>query len=378
MSEKDRNDESLAAKKRKMLHDAQDSIAQLLKEIKHHRFPHYPLEERIVQKKTEIKFAATREKSRRRGTSIVARGEPAIQQGKRVNTCAKKRDSPSRGTGARKESNAIQPDTVTRDRTCKKKAVGPNTPGTPNKNNKAPTPVSLEKTNTKRKILATAASTRPKRNKGIIKSLNQDALVPASDVESSSSPYSRSASPFLPSDGSTDTENSGDEGKVTKNLGKEMSDQPHVSKNTDKHGKKNQPLKEIIVQLTKKITAAQVGKTQTDDTKKQEPCAEEGNPNGEDDGQDKAKARQVDTNQSDKITANQVDEPRLEDMKIQEPSGVEEEPSASDEETEPNDAIKNSDNDVGSDDETANPSERKKSNKITAEQDDEPQTEDTK
>jgi hypothetical protein len=145
MSEKDRNGESLAAKKRKMLHDAHHSIAQLLKEINQHRFPHYPLEERIVQKKTEIKFAATREKSRRRGTSIVARGEPAIQQGKRVNTCAKKRDSPSRGMGARKESNAIRPDTVTRDRTCKKKAVGPNTPGTPNKNNKAPTPVSLEK-----------------------------------------------------------------------------------------------------------------------------------------------------------------------------------------------------------------------------------------
>jgi hypothetical protein len=172
----------------------------------------------------------------------------------------------------------------------------------------------------------------------------------------------------LPSDGSTDTENSGEEGKVIKNLGKEMTDQPHVIKNTDKHGKKNQPLKEIIVQLTKKITEAQVGKTQTDDTKKQEPCAEEGDPNGEDDGQDKSKDRQVDTNQSDKITAIQVDDP----------SGVEEEPSASDEETEPNDAIKNSDNDVGSDDETATPSEPKQSNKITAEQDDEPQTEDTK
>jgi hypothetical protein len=68
-------------------------------------------------------------------------------------------------------------------------------------------------------------------------------LVPASDVESSSSPYSRSASLFLPSDDSTDTENSGDKGKVTKNLGKEMSDQPHVSKNTDKHGNKNEPVK---------------------------------------------------------------------------------------------------------------------------------------
>jgi hypothetical protein len=78
MSETDGNDESLAAKKKKMLHDAKASIAQLLKEIKHHRFPQYPLEDRIVQKNTEIMFAATREKSRHPGTSIVARGEPAI------------------------------------------------------------------------------------------------------------------------------------------------------------------------------------------------------------------------------------------------------------------------------------------------------------
>jgi hypothetical protein len=130
----------------------------------------------------------------------------------------------------------------------------------------------------KRKIFATAASNRPKRNKGIAKSLNQDALVPASDVESNSFHYSRSASPFLPSDGSTYTENSGEEGEVTKNLGKELSDQPAVSKSTKKHGKKTQPLEEIIAQLTKKITADQVGETQTDDTKKQEPSAEEENP----------------------------------------------------------------------------------------------------
>jgi hypothetical protein len=126
----------------------------------------------------------------------------------------------------------------------------------------------------KRKILATAASSRPKRNKGINKSLNQDALVPASDVESNSSHYSRSASPFLPSDGSTDTENSGEEGEVTKTLGKEMSDQPVVVKNTKNHGKNTQPLEDIIVPLTKKITADQVGETQTNDTKKQEPSAE--------------------------------------------------------------------------------------------------------
>jgi hypothetical protein len=54
MSQTDGNDEILASKKRKMLHDAQDSIAQFLKEIKHHRFPQYPLEDMIVQEKMEI------------------------------------------------------------------------------------------------------------------------------------------------------------------------------------------------------------------------------------------------------------------------------------------------------------------------------------
>jgi hypothetical protein len=145
MSERDGNDESLAAKKRKMLHDAHDSIAKFLKEIKHHRFPQYPLEERIVQKKTEIKFAAMRETSIRCGTSIVTKGEPATQQGKKVINCSKKRDSPRRGTGAKKESKSIQPSTVARERSCKKKAVGQYTPGTPNKKQKAPTPVSVKK-----------------------------------------------------------------------------------------------------------------------------------------------------------------------------------------------------------------------------------------
>jgi hypothetical protein len=142
----DGNDESLAAKKRKMLHNAQDSIAHFLREIKHHRFPQHPLEDRIVQKKTEIMFAATKDKSRLRGTSIVARGEPAIQLGKKVIKCAKKRDSPRRSTSAKKQSKDIQPSTVTIERSCKNKAVGQYTPGTPNKNQTAPTPVSLKKT----------------------------------------------------------------------------------------------------------------------------------------------------------------------------------------------------------------------------------------
>jgi hypothetical protein len=145
MSELDGNDESLAAKKRKILNNAQDSIAEFLKEIKHHRLQQYPLEDMIVQKKTEIKFSARREKSRRRGTSIVARGEPAIYQGKKVIKRAKKRYSPRCGTGAKKESKAIQPNTVTSERSCKKKAVGQYTPGTPNKNKKLLLPCLWEK-----------------------------------------------------------------------------------------------------------------------------------------------------------------------------------------------------------------------------------------
>jgi hypothetical protein len=61
MSETDGNDESLDTKKRKMQHYAKDSIAQFLKETKHHRFTQYPLEERIVQKKMKFKFATTGE-----------------------------------------------------------------------------------------------------------------------------------------------------------------------------------------------------------------------------------------------------------------------------------------------------------------------------
>jgi hypothetical protein len=62
-------------------------------------------------------------------------------------------------------------------------------------------------------------------------------VVPASDVESSSSHYSRSPSPFLPSDSGTDTENSGEEGEVKNNLEKEMSDQPVFGNNSNKQGK---------------------------------------------------------------------------------------------------------------------------------------------
>jgi hypothetical protein len=321
MCRTDGNDESLASKKRKMLHDAQDSIAQFLKEINHQRLPQYPLEDRIVLKKTEIKFTATRQ----------ARGEPSIQLGQKVINCDKKRYSPRRGTGAKKESKAIQPNTVTRERSCKKKAVGQYTPGTPNKYQKGPTPVSLKKTKTwgvksatlknTQKILATAASSRPERNKGIRKSLNQDALVPASDVESNSYHYSRSASPFLPSDGSTDTENSGEEEEVTNNSGKEdewptcrwqehevrKEDTTYVGDHSATHTKNHGA-------PGWRDTNERQGETRTKYRGKK--------PNGEDDGQDRAKASQVEPNQSNKITVDQVGVPPIEDTKIQEPSGV--------------------------------------------------------
>jgi hypothetical protein len=97
------------------------------------------------------------------------------------------------------------------------------------KRKKSPAPVSLEKSKTrgekigtvkyKKKILATVASSRPKRHKGINKSLNKNAVVPASDVDRSIYDYSRIPSPFLSSDSGTDTEHSGEEGEVKNNFG---------------------------------------------------------------------------------------------------------------------------------------------------------------
>jgi hypothetical protein len=207
--------ESLDDKKKRMLHDAQNSIAQLPHEIKQHRFPHYPTENRNVQNNTEKKMSGKKENSFR----DVPRYEPATQQGRKVIHCAKKMGSPRRATGATRDRNDIPPITVTRERSCKIKAVGHCTAGTPKKKT-SPAPVSLEKSKTwgtnigtvkyKRKIVATAASIRPKRHQGINKSLNENDVVPSSDVERSSSDYSRSPSPFLPSDSGTDTENSGE------------------------------------------------------------------------------------------------------------------------------------------------------------------------
>jgi hypothetical protein len=171
---------------------------------------------------------------------------------------------------------------------------------------KSPAHVSLEKSKTrgtnistvkyKRKIVATAASSRPKRHQGINKSVNENDVVPASDVASSSSDYSHSPSPFLLSDSGTDTENSGEEGEVKNNLEKEMSDQPVFGNNSNKQGK------DILAQ--------------PDNTMKNNAGVEEEKIVSGPTGQDKEKASRVeptdekradsgDTNQSTKIAAQQ-------------------------------------------------------------------------
>jgi hypothetical protein len=66
--------------------------------------------------------------------------------------------------------------------------------------------------------LLTATSSRPpKRNTGKNTSLNEDVLVPPSDVDSDQSHYSQSESTYRYSDGSTEWEASEEEGQATKN-----------------------------------------------------------------------------------------------------------------------------------------------------------------
>jgi hypothetical protein len=132
------NKESFTMCKKTMLKDAQTSIAQLVQEIQNHRFPKYPKQQKIIQAKTQIKFAANREIRR------------------------------THGAGKKNEA----------------------TVNAPSKKPKAPTPVSREKPKRKgntgggvRKkrqklvVLPTAASSRPKHNKGRNTSLNEDASV---------------------------------------------------------------------------------------------------------------------------------------------------------------------------------------------------------
>jgi hypothetical protein len=49
-----------------MIKEAQTSIALLLQEIQNHRLPKYPTHKKIIQPKTQIKFAANREVRRTR------------------------------------------------------------------------------------------------------------------------------------------------------------------------------------------------------------------------------------------------------------------------------------------------------------------------
>jgi hypothetical protein len=99
-----------------------------------------------------------------------------------------------------------------------------------------PTPVSMEKHRKggavakKRKkgvVLPNATSSRPpKRNKGKNTSLNEDELVPPSDVDSNQSRYLQSESTYRNSDGSTESEASEEEGQATKKLTTEILEQP--------------------------------------------------------------------------------------------------------------------------------------------------------
>jgi hypothetical protein len=330
MSDTGGTNESLADKKKRMLHDAQNSIAQLLHEIKQHLFPHYPMENRNVQNNTKKKMSGKKENSFR----DVPRDEPATQQGRKVIHCTKRTGSPRRATGATRDSRDIPPITVTRERSYKIKAVGHYTPGTPKKKTSS-APVSLKKSKTwgtnigtvkyKRKIVATTASSRPKHHQGINKSLNENAVVPASDVEISSSDYSRSPSPFLPSDSGTDTENSGEEGEVKNNLENEMSDQSVFGNISNKQGK------EIVAQ--------------PDNTMKNNAGVEEEKISSGPTGQDKEKASRVeltdekradpgDTNQSTKIAAQQDGYRQTKNV----PSEKEAEPSDTEIDTDKDDA----------------------------------------
>jgi hypothetical protein len=53
--------------KKTMPKEAQTSITQLLQEIQNHRFPKYQTQQKIIQPKTQTKFAANREIRRTRG-----------------------------------------------------------------------------------------------------------------------------------------------------------------------------------------------------------------------------------------------------------------------------------------------------------------------
>jgi hypothetical protein len=100
----------------------------------------------------------------------------------------------------------------------------------------APTTVSMEKRikgsavakkSKKVVVLPTVTSSRPpKRNKGKNTSLNEDALVPSSDVGSDQSHYSQSESTYRYSDGSTELEASEEEGQATKKIMTDMLEQP--------------------------------------------------------------------------------------------------------------------------------------------------------
>jgi hypothetical protein len=56
--------------KNTMSKEAQTSITLMLQEIKNHRFPKYPTQQKIIQTRNQIKFAANREFPRRRSRVV--------------------------------------------------------------------------------------------------------------------------------------------------------------------------------------------------------------------------------------------------------------------------------------------------------------------
>jgi hypothetical protein len=120
------------------------------------------------------------------------------------------------------------------------------TVATPLKKPKAPTPASREHPKRKGKIsgglrkklqklvgVSTTASNRPKSNNGMNTSLNEDALVPPSAVDSDQSHYSSCgsscasscASAYASSDGTIEYKSSEEEGKAIKILATDMMEQ---------------------------------------------------------------------------------------------------------------------------------------------------------
>jgi hypothetical protein len=77
--------ESFTICKNTMLKEAHTSIALLLEEIQNHRFPKYPTQQKSIQPKTQVKFAANREV---RGTREVGKNKEVTAETPSTETAA--------------------------------------------------------------------------------------------------------------------------------------------------------------------------------------------------------------------------------------------------------------------------------------------------